>query len=75
MAIAAFEQISLAEAARKTGQIIAKGRSEELAAAAPPTLEDLTECLFFALGDGRIWLNDQRMLLFHANTFGTLGVS
>ncbi len=72
MAIGALEQISLAEAARQTGQIMARGHSEELTAGAPPTLEDLTECLFFALGDGRIWLNDQRMLLFHANTFGRL---
>ncbi len=66
------ERVSLAEAARKTGQIMARGRSEELAAGAPPTLNDLAECLFFALGDGRIWLNDQRMLLFHANTLGAL---
>jgi two-component system response regulator HydG len=66
------ERVSLAEAARQTGQILAKGRSEELAEGAPPTLNDLAECLFFALGDGRIWLNDQRMLLFHTNTLGAL---
>jgi transcriptional regulator with GAF, ATPase, and Fis domain len=72
MARRASEQISLAEAARQTGQIVARGRSEELADSAPPTLEDLTECLFFALGDGRIWLNDQRMLLCHASTLGAL---
>ncbi len=66
------ERVSLAEAARQTGQIMARGRSEELAAGAPPTLNDLAEYLFFALGDGRIWLNDQRMLLFHANTLGAL---
>jgi two-component system response regulator HydG len=68
----ALDQISLAEAARQTGQIMAKGRSEELADCAPPTLEDLTECLFFALGDGRIWLNDQRMVLCHASSLGAL---
>ena len=66
------EHVSLAEAARQTGQILAKGHSEELAEGAPPTLNDLAECLFFALGDGRIWLNDQRMLLFDTTTLGAL---
>jgi two-component system, NtrC family, response regulator HydG len=39
---------------------------------AEPTLRDLTESLVFSPGDGRIWLNDQRMLLWRASTFGTL---
>ncbi|WP_428240798.1 sigma 54-interacting transcriptional regulator [Gynuella sp.] len=37
-----------------------------------PTLEDLTECLRFSPGDGRIWLNDQRMQLIHTSSFGVL---
>lgn len=37
-----------------------------------PTLKDLTECLYFSPGDGRIWLNNQRMLLVHNHSFGTL---
>jgi transcriptional regulator with GAF, ATPase, and Fis domain/predicted hydrocarbon binding protein len=39
---------------------------------APPTLQDLTEHLFFSPGDGRIWLNDQRMLLIRSSTLGVL---
>lgn len=52
--------------------MLARGRSEEIAKKAPPTLEDLTECIFFSPGDGRIWLNDQRMLLFQTATFGRM---
>ncbi|KPB49707.1 MULTISPECIES: sigma-54-dependent Fis family transcriptional regulator [Pseudomonas syringae group] len=37
-----------------------------------PTAEELTSCLFFSPDDGRIWLNDQRMLLLHSSSFGTL---
>ncbi|AJQ95722.1 sigma-54-dependent Fis family transcriptional regulator [Gynuella sunshinyii] len=37
-----------------------------------PTLDDLTECLSFSPGDGRIWLNDQRMQLIHTSSFGVL---
>ncbi|WP_295517013.1 sigma-54-dependent Fis family transcriptional regulator [uncultured Pseudomonas sp.] len=39
---------------------------------ASPTQAELAECLFFSPGDGRIWLNDQRMLLMHASSFGAL---
>jgi hypothetical protein len=42
------------------------------AAAEQPRLEDITECLFFSPGDGRIWLNDQRMMLMHTRSFGSL---
>jgi DNA-binding NtrC family response regulator len=38
----------------------------------PPTLGDLTESLFFSPGDGRIWLNDERMLLVHGSAMGHL---
>ncbi|CAM3124371.1 sigma-54-dependent Fis family transcriptional regulator [Pseudomonas floridensis] len=37
-----------------------------------PTPEELASCLFFSPDDGRIWLNDQRMLLLHSSSFGTL---
>ncbi|WP_237155616.1 XylR N-terminal domain-containing protein, partial [Oryzibacter oryziterrae] len=37
-----------------------------------PTLEDLTECLHFALGDGRIWLNNKRMVLMQTHVLGRL---
>ncbi len=39
---------------------------------AHPTVADLSECLFFSPGDGRIWLQDQRMLLLHAEAVGSL---
>jgi Transcriptional regulator containing PAS, AAA-type ATPase, and DNA-binding domains len=35
-----------------------------------PMLRELTECLFFSPGDGRIWLNDQRMILMRNSTMG-----
>jgi DNA-binding NtrC family response regulator len=68
-------KISLAEASRQSGKLLQpsqRGRSEELAPNASPTLEELAEHVFFAPGDGRIWLNDQRMLLFHSRTLGRI---
>ncbi|RKP53362.1 sigma-54-dependent Fis family transcriptional regulator [Pararobbsia silviterrae] len=44
--------------------------SADIDEGAQPTLRDLTESLVFSPGDGRIWLNDQRMLLWRASTFG-----
>ena len=64
--------ISLAEASKKTGRILGRGNSGELSTGAPPTLLDLTEALHFALGDGRIWLNDQRMVLIQSQVLGRL---
>lgn len=37
-----------------------------------PTLKDLAGCISFSPDDGRIWMNDQRMFLFHDSSFGTL---
>lgn len=39
---------------------------------AHPTVADISECLFFSPGDGRIWLQDQRMVLLHAEALGAL---
>jgi len=64
--------ISLAEASQKTGKIMTRGASSELDTGAAPTLTDLTEALHFALGDGRIWLNDQRMVLMQSQVLGRL---
>ncbi|NTF33076.1 sigma-54-dependent Fis family transcriptional regulator [Rhizobium skierniewicense] len=64
--------ISLAEASRKTGRILTRGAFSELDTGATPTLADLAEALNFALGDGRIWLNDQRMLLIQSLVLGRL---
>ena len=51
---------------------MARGASSELENSAAPTFEDLTEALHFALGDGRIWLNDQRMVLMQSQVLGRL---
>ena len=37
-----------------------------------PDLADLMERLHFSTSDGRIWLDDQRMLLVHAKALGSL---
>lgn len=49
-----------------------RGDSTQLSEGNSPTLAELTECLFFSPVDGRIWLNDQRMLLLHSSSFGAL---
>ncbi len=40
--------------------------------AAHPSVADISECLFFSPGDGRIWLQDQRMVLLHPEALGSL---
>lgn len=49
-----------------------RGDSRELSEHSSPTPAELTDCLFFSPEDGRIWLNDQRMLLLHSSSFGAL---
>ena len=46
--------------------------SADIDEGATPTLRDLTETLVFSPGDGRIWLNDQRMVLWRSSTYGAL---
>ena len=65
-------RISLAEASKRTGRILSRGASSELETGAAPTFSDLAEALHFALGDGRIWLNDQRMVLMQSLVLGRL---
>ena len=76
------ERISLATFARD----MAKDPTERLGSArvlkafsadhgnatAHPTKEDINECLFFSPGDGRIWLQDQRVVLLHTEALGAL---
>ncbi|WP_297108509.1 sigma-54-dependent Fis family transcriptional regulator [uncultured Devosia sp.] len=64
--------ISLAEASRQAKGILTRGASSELETGAAPTFEDLTEVLHFALGDGRIWLNDQRVVLMQSSVLGRM---
>jgi transcriptional regulator with GAF, ATPase, and Fis domain len=63
-------RISLAEVARQTGTMLRRGDSKHFVEGQAPTMGDLTESLFFSPGDGRIWLNDQRMLLLHSSAVG-----
>lgn len=49
-----------------------RGDSSQLQQDQSPTTAELAECLFFSPSDGRIWLNDQRMLLMHGSSFGAL---
>ena len=65
-------RISLAEVARKHGSMLRRGDSAHFDTGQAPTLSDLTESLFFSPGDGRIWLNDQRMVLWHSSSLGHL---
>ena len=65
-------RISLAEMSRQTGAVMRRGEAAPSDAREQPRLADITECLFFSPGDGRIWLNDQRMLLMHSASMGTL---
>ena len=65
-------RISLAEASEKTGRLLKRGAFSELDTGAAPTLTDLADALYFALGDGRIWLNDQRMVLMQSQVLGRL---
>ena len=65
-------RISLADVALKTGAMLRRGDSAHFDGGQAPTLADLTESLFFSPGDGRIWLNDQRMLLLHSSSMGHL---
>jgi transcriptional regulator with GAF, ATPase, and Fis domain len=37
-----------------------------------PDIRQLADCVSFSPEDGRIWLNDQRMLLVHNSSFGAL---
>ena len=62
-------RLSLAELHRSTGLIRTSADIDE---GATPTLRDLTEALMFSPGDGRIWLNDQRMVLLRSSTYGAM---
>jgi two-component system response regulator HydG len=62
-------RLSLAELHRKAGL---NRTGADIDEGARPTLRDLTETLLFSPGDGRIWLNDQRMVLLRSSTYGAI---
>lgn len=61
-------RLSLAELQDRIGA----GSSADIDEGASPTLRELTETLAFSPGDGRIWLNDQRMVLWRSSTYGAM---
>ncbi len=77
-------RISLADVARATGTVLSNFDSSSVNKAlggfagthigddAHPNIADIGECLFFSPGDGRIWLQDQRMVLLHTEALGSL---
>ncbi len=65
-------RVSLAEMSELAAGVLRRATYNEFDATASPTFDDLTESLFFSPGDGRIWLNDQRMFLLHTGSFGAL---
>jgi two-component system, NtrC family, response regulator HydG len=66
------ERITLTEASRRAPRITARGDSRLLGEGAAPTLADLAGALQFALGDGRIWLSDERMVMMQTQVLGNL---
>lgn len=65
-------RVSLAEMSQQAMGVLRRATYDEFDAAASPTFDELTKSLFFSPGDGRIWLNDQRMFLLHTASFGAL---
>lgn len=62
-------RVSLAEL---QNQVFSARTSEDIDEGASPTQRDLAESLSFSPGDGRIWMNDQRMVLWRSSTYGSL---
>ncbi|MEG1768200.1 MAG: sigma 54-interacting transcriptional regulator [Comamonas sp.] len=61
-------RLSLAEMQARIGA----GSSADVDDGLSPTLRELTQTLSFSPGDGRIWLNDQRMVLWRSSTYGAM---
>jgi two-component system, NtrC family, response regulator HydG len=62
-------RVSLAELQNK---VFSSRTSDDIDEGAAPTQRDLAESLSFSPGDGRIWMNDQRMVLWRSSTYGSL---
>jgi two-component system response regulator HydG len=66
------ERISLGDLFTRKDHRLLAASSADLRSVQPPTLEDLAHCVLFTPGDGRIWLNDQRMILMQASALGII---
>ncbi|KEA65076.1 Sigma-54 dependent transcriptional regulator [Marinobacterium lacunae] len=60
------------DSARRSRREMPPGDSDNLSHASGPSVQDLSECLFFSPTDGRIWLDGQRMVLMHNTSLGSL---
>jgi two-component system response regulator HydG len=65
-------RISLADLLATKDPRLLAASSDDLQSTKSPTLEDLAHCVLFTPGDGRIWMNDQRMILMHASALGAV---
>jgi len=65
-------KVSLSKFVKMNQSDANQGSSHRLEQSAGPRIDELAECLSFSPGDGRIWMNDQRMMLLHGKSFGTL---
>ena len=54
------------------GHLPVMGDDQALGKVRFPDLADLMARLHFSTSDGRMWLDDQRMLLVHAKALGSL---
>jgi DNA-binding NtrC family response regulator/predicted hydrocarbon binding protein len=66
------DHVSLADIMRRRERPLPTASSDDLQLVTPPTIDDLAQSLLFTPGDGRIWLNDQRMVLLHASALGAI---
>lgn len=65
-------KVSLSKLVAMNKSNVNHGSSSRLHQSTSPTVDELAECLSFSPGDGRIWMNDQRMMLLHGKSFGAL---
>jgi two-component system, NtrC family, response regulator HydG len=64
--------IAAAKRPARTSEPSNLGASETGEPAKRPAIRDLAERLHFDPSDGRIWLDDRRMILMHSEAFGIL---
>lgn len=63
---------SMANAESPVSPPAGRANSDQIQKNTAPTLDDLANTLLFSPHDGRIWLNDQRMVLMHSSSIGIL---
>ncbi|MGG7517770.1 sigma 54-interacting transcriptional regulator, partial [Allorhizobium undicola] len=66
------DSVTLRQVSEAAASPMLRGDFRQLASGASPTWAELADALHFSLGDGRIWLNDQRMVLIQSQVLGRL---